>query len=169
MMISYWTGFLIYIGIAILIIYSASLVAKKLGKQGAAGGLIGFFLGIGFIFFMLFSAGRLYVVTGNEEFSDYLVYGTQKYTLKDGKEIEVIIEGSHCMVINDWEKPVIVQHVQYGGMNFGDETTWIHPQKGKVLEGNKIFYFFEDGPPKEISVKTDDDKVFRLWLRNKRD
>ena len=99
------------------------------------------------------------------------MYGEQSYKLKNGKDIPVVIEGKHCMVINDWDKPVVMEFMLYGGYGFGGDTKWIHPQEAELFEENKVFYFFEDGPPEEISVRGGDDaeEYTRLWLRNKRD
>ncbi len=171
-MLSFWTGLFLFIGLGILIIVIAAFISSKLGKGGSLGGLLGFFLAFGFVLLMFLTAGRLYVVTGDTQFDDYLVYGKQEYTLKRGKKIPVQIEGKKCMVINDWEKPVVMEFMVYGGYGFGGDTKWVDPQEAELFEENKIFYFFEnDRPPKEIMIKGGDasEKTIRLWLRNRRE
>lgn len=171
MMISFWTGLFLWIFVGFAIIFIGAWLTKKIGKNGSIGGLIGFFIGIGFVFLMILMAGRLYVVTGDAEFSDYLVYGEQHYTLQNDSIVTIQINRGNCMVINDWEKPVIVEFMKYGGYGFGGDTEWIDPTESKIFEEPKIFYFYEDGPPEEISVRGGDnsEEYIRLWLRNKRD
>lgn len=169
-MISFWTGMLLLILVAILMIVTGSLIAKKKGR-GSLGGLIGFFVGVAFVLVMMIVAGRLYVVTGDGEFSEYLVYGSPKFLTDGGDEFDVAISGGECMVINDWNVPVIVEKVVYGGYGFGGDTYWIEPKESETFDEPKIFYFYEDdSPPDEISIRGgDDDEYVRLWLRNKRD
>lgn len=172
MMISYWTGFILFVLIGILFIVVGVIVTRKSKSKGALGGLLGFFLGFGFVMFMLFYPGRCYIVSGNEEFTDYIIFGDNNHTLKDGTQIEIKVKPQNCMVINDWDQPVIVEYMKYGGYGFGGDTDWIDPGEVRYFEENKIWYFFEsNSPPDEISIKGGEygDEYIRLWLRNKRD
>ena len=168
-MISFWTGLLLYILTGVLLTATGVWITKRKGG-GSTGGILGFFLGVGFVFAMVFLAGRLYVVTGDAEWADYLVYGSQTYTLKDSEEVDVKVTFGQCMVINDWDKPVVVEFMVYGGYGFGGDTKWVHPREGELFEEPRIFYFYDDEPPDEISIRGDsNEEHIRLWLRNKRE
>ncbi len=172
MIISFWTGFFLFIIVAIGIIVLATWIGKKISKtnNGAGAGIIGFFLGIGFIFTMFFTCGRLYVVTGDAEFTDYFVLSSTDYEMRTGESVRIEFEdGFQTMVINNWSKPVIVEAVVYGGYGFGGDTYWLDPQEADFFEESRIFYFYDDEPPNEITINSDDDEITRLWLRNKRD
>lgn len=168
MLIGFWTGFLLLILIGLGILIANVLLFKKTRNKGGVGGLLGFFIGAAFVLVMLLLAGRLYVVTGDAQFDDYLVYGTPEFEMSNKEKVSVHLEGTQCMVINDWDKPVIVEYVVYGGYGFGGDTKWIDPSESSVFDHRKVFYFYDDEPPSEISIKSNDDEVTRLWLRNKR-
>lgn len=168
MMLSFWYGLILFISCGILIIFLFSFIAKKLNRNAGLAGILGFFTGVGFVFLMLFTAGRFYVVTGDAEFEDYLVYGTPSYKLASGNELELDIPAMTSMVLNDWDSTVVVEYVIYGGYGFGGDTDFIKAGELKLFDESRIFYFYDDGPPDEISVKTDAKEVTRLWLRNKR-
>ena len=170
-MISFWTGIFLAIAVGILIIVIGAFISKKLGKGGSIGGLLGFFIGFGAFLAIIFLAGRVYVVTGHEEFDDYMIFGTQSYQLNDSITVNIELQNGQCMVINSWDTPVIVEYMKYGGYGFGGDTEWVKPAEFKVFEERKIFYFYDDAPPEEISVRGGDssDEYIRLWLRSKRD
>lgn len=168
-MIGFWTGLLLSMLIGILIMLLSAFITKKFYRSSGPGAIFGFFLGAGFVFIFLLTSARLYVVTGDEKFDDYIIFKNAEYSYSDGNTIPVSLSAGQLMVINDWDKSVIVEAVEYGGYGFGGDTYWIKPQKNRIFDEPKIFYFYEDKPPSSITTKSSDEKIIRLWLRNKRD
>jgi len=168
MLLQFWIGILGSIMLNVALIYWLAKLFTKMEKNPAAGGTIGFFVGIIFVFYIGFGLSRCYVVTGHNEYTHYLVLGEPEYDMKEGGTIKVAIDGGECMVINDTEDDIIVEEVQYGGFSFSDNNNWIEANKAECVEGGSIDYFFDDEPPDEISVNSDSDEVIKLWLRHRR-
>ncbi len=167
-MISFGTGIIVFILAGLLLWGIAIFISKKWSGNAALGGVFGFFIAFAAFIIPFLMAGRLYVVKGDADYEHYFVFSMTDYTTKSNKVIDVDIHGTQCMVINDWEKPVVVEFVIYGGFGFGGDTEFVQPDEGRYFEENKVYYFYDEEPPSEITIKTDEDKVRRLWLRNKR-
>ncbi len=168
MLIRFWLGIIITIVLAIVIVYLSAKVAKTLKKQPGGGGLIGGFLGLGLFIWVMLGPSRLYVVTGDEEYVHYLVFGATQYELPNGETINMEIGSGEFFVINETDKPVVVEEVVYGAI-FGGDTDWVYPMEGEPMVGGTVDYFFDNEPPDEISVDSGTDEVTRYWLRKKRD
>jgi hypothetical protein len=104
-------------------------------------------------------------VTGEQEYSHYLVFGSPDYELEKGKIINVDIPFGNCFVINDSDRDIVIEYVIYGGFSFGDDTDWIYPQTGELVDEGKVDYFFDEEPPDEVSVSDGTDQVIKVWLR----
>lgn len=169
MILKFSTTLILLIILNLLMIYLGSLLSKKMNKPGVGGGLLGFFLGIGILFFVFFTASRVYVITGDEEYIHYMVLGSPEYTMPNGEVGNLSMEYDQCFVINEWTEPVIIEEVKYGGYGFSGSTQWVKAGDYEIIDNHKIFYFYENEPPKEISVRgSDDEEVVRKWLRNRR-
>jgi hypothetical protein len=167
MLISFWLAILMSFLIAILLIWMTARIAKKMNKQPAGGGVIGFFLGFALVVFAFIGPSRLYVVSGDDEYAHYMVFGTPEYTIDGGATISVEIGSGECFVINETSGDIVIEEIVYGGI-FGGDTDWIYPGEGEAVEGGSIHYFFDDEPPDQISVNDGTDEVTKLWLRKRR-
>lgn len=138
-----------------------------MNKPPAGGGGIGFTIGLGFIIYAFVGLSRCYVVTGDLEYTQYLVFGTAEYQIEGGATIDVEISSGHCFVINETSGEIVVEEIVYGAI-FGGSTDWVYPGEGEEIKGGRISYFFDDEPPDEISVSDATDEVSKLWLRKRR-
>ena len=169
MLIKFTMGVILSIVIALLLIYLFSLISKKRSGNGAVGGFVGFLVGAILVILVLALPGRLYVVTGDAEYSHYMVFGSPEYELPSGDMFKISMDYEQCCVINEMDKPVVIEEVVYGGYGFGGDTDWVHPGEAEYMPDHRIFYFYDDGPPDEIMVNDDSEETIRLWLRAKRD
>jgi len=167
MLISFWLGIFIFFAICILLTYLGSRIAKKMNKPPGGGGGIGFLVGLILVIYSFVGPSRCYVVTGDEEYSHYMVFGTPEYKIEGGASITVNISSGHCFVINETSGEIVVEEIVYGAL-FGGGTDWVYPGEGEEIKGGRISYFFDDEPPDEISVSEGTDEVSKLWLRKRR-
>ena len=140
-----------------------------LRKNPAAGGILGFFVGIGILVYMLVGPSRVYVVTGEMEYDHYMVLGSPDFEMTDGQKVAVDIPTGHCLVINNTEKRIMIEEIIYGGHGFSPSPFQISGMKYDLVETGSIDYFFDDSPPDEISVSDGTDQVSKFWLRRARE
>lgn len=169
MLIKFSIGVILSIVLALLFIYLFSLITKKSKGNGAVGGFVGFLAGAILVILMLVLPGRLYVVTGDSEYSHYMVFGSPEYELPSGDMFKIDMSYDQCCVVNETDKPVVIEEVVYGGYGFGGDTDWVEPDEAEYMPDHRIFYFFDDGPPDEIMVNDDSEETVRLWLRKRRE
>lgn len=169
MLIKFWLGALLFIVIGILITIAGALIAKKLKRNPAGGATIGFFLAFAFVLVMLLGASRFYVVTGDQEYNHYLVYGDAEYKSNSGAIVTVEDRYGWCNIYNETTKTLAVEEVQYGGISFGNSMYYVEPGEMQAVEGTSIDYFWDDSPPDELSVGEGQDMALKLWLRDKRE
>ena len=169
MLIKFWLGVVLSIALAVLCIYLLSQITKRLKGNGATGGLVGFLLGAVLVILILVLPGRMYIVTGDAEYVHYMVFGSPEYEMESGEKLKLIMNYNQCCVVNETDKPVVIEEVVYGGYGFGGDTDWVEPGKAEFMPDHRIFYFFDDGPPDEIMVNDDSEETIRLWLRKRRE
>jgi hypothetical protein len=169
MLIKFWLGCLLFIGIGIGLILLLGWLWKKMKKRPIVGRTLGFFLGFAFVFIMILGASRLYVVHGDDDYTHYLVYGDGTYTMKDGSIQSFRDNYGYFWVINEAPFNLVAEEVVYGGFSFSSNTTTIFSGEMEQVEGSKIYYFFDVEPPDEINVDSNSDQVIRFWLRKRRD
>lgn len=159
----------ILIGIAYVgIIALFAWLWKKMKKKPVAGGTVGFFVGtIPAVMLAIFPTG-LYVVTGEDSYSEYWVYGSATYTTAEGEEIEIENEMAQWTVINDSDVDMIIEQVIYGNGAIPNDINLYAGGDYEVID-SKISYFFKDTPPDEISTESTSSSVYLLWLRTEED
>jgi len=161
-------GLSLAIGVGILLMIVFGKYTKKKKSNSAIGSLIGFFLAFGILICVWMIPRRAYVVTGELEYTHYLVFGTPEYTMSDGNTVLLDMPYDECYLINDSDLDVLVEFVVYGGYGFGGDTDWVSAHEYETMPDHLIFYFFESEPPDEISVNDDSEETVRLWLRHPR-
>jgi len=169
MLIKFWLGILLAIGVAILVIILFAKLFKLMKKTAAAGGIIGFFVGVTLFILYFIIPSRTYVVSGEAEFDHYVVFGSPEYEMSDGQKITIDIPSGYCLVINDTEDRIMIEEVIYGGYGFSPSPNEISGMTADYVETGAIDHFFDDVPPDEISVSNDSDEISRFWLRRARD
>lgn len=169
MIILFWVGILISIAIGLFLTIALALIWKKRKGNGSLAGILGFFLGVIIVFAAIIAPRRLYVIHGDADYSHYLVLGSPTYTNSAGENIPLDYGYNECMIVNEWERPVVIEFAVYGGYGFGGDTDWVNPNEYETMPDHRIFYFYDDEPPEEISVNDATEETTRLWLRNKRD
>lgn len=142
---------------------------KKKFSGSGPGALIAFFVGFALIITTFLLPNRAYVVTGDGEYTHYMVFGTPEYKMPSGDKFDLELKYDECYVINETDKPVVIEEAVYGGYVYGGTTYWVEPGEYEIMEDHKIDYFYDNEPPDEISVKDDSEPETRLWLRKKRD
>ena len=168
-MFKFWFGVTISLIIGAVLMYALGKITQKWKKNSAIGALIGFFLGIGLMFTLIFGASRAYVITGDGEYDHYLVMFGPEYVMPNGEVGNLEMPYDYCFVINETEKDVVVEEVKYGGYGFSGSTKWVKAKNYEIIDNHKIFYFYDDKPPPEISTRgSSSDVVVRKWLRKKR-
>lgn len=156
----------ILIGVVYLaIILLFAWLWKKMKKKPVAGGTIGFFVGTVPAVMMAVLPSGLYVVTGEESYSEYWVYGSATYTTQEGDEIEITSTNLEYTVINDTDIDFVIEEVIYGFHIPEDEFLYAGDD---VIIDKKISYFFGDIPPDEIEVEAGK-YASRYWLRTVED
>ncbi len=168
MLIKFWLGLTLSFVIAILLMVILGWLTKRTKGSGAIGGLIGFFIGVAVVLLVALLPGRAYVVTGDARYDHYMVFGSPEFQMASGETVLLDMEYDQCYVINETEEPVIVEEAVYGGYGFGGDTHWVEPGEYELMPDHRIFYFYDDEPPEEISVKDASEETVRLWLRKKR-
>lgn len=169
MIVSFWAGVLASIAIGLLLTVLLALVWKKRKGNGSLAGILGFFIGIIIVLTTIIAPKRLYVIHGDADYSHYLVLGSPEYINATGESISMEYGYNECMIVNEWDKPVVIEFAVYGGYGFGGDTDWVQPNEHETMPDHRIFYFYDNEPPDEISVNDATEETTRLWLRNKRD
>jgi hypothetical protein len=169
MLIKFWIGIIIAIGLTILTIVMFAKIFAMMKKQPVAGGTIGFFVGIVFFILYFIVPGRVYVVTGDAEYNHYVAIGSPEYEMSNGQKFTVDFPSGYCFVINDTENRIMIEEVIYGGFGFSPSPLEISGMSADIVETHAIDHFFDDVPPDEISVSEGADQVSRFWLRRARD
>ena len=165
-MFSFRLGIVLIIIIALAIIAVLAWLWKKMKKNPVAGGTIGFFIAVVVATGFFVIPSRAYVVTGNKQYSHYLVYSTSEYTTKNGNKIPIDTPQTKCTLINDTDQSLVIEEVIYG-FGFPDNIV-VEPHTHIVLDHSKIDYFFDEEPPNSIETKSSG-SVSRLWLRTSKD
>lgn len=169
-MFKFWFGITMSILIGIALMYILAKLTKKRKDNGAIGGLIGFFIGLGLFFTMIFGVSRVYIVTGDGEYEHYFVMFGPEYEMPNGEKGVLEMPYDYCFVINETDKPVIVEEIKYGGFSFGSSTKSVKAKNYEIIDSHKIFYFYDDKPPSEITTRgSSSDVVIRKWLRKRRE
>lgn len=155
----------IIIGVVyVLIIALFAFLWKKMKKKPVAGGTIGFFIGtVPAVMLAVMSTG-LYVVDGEDSYSEYWVYGSPTYTTAEGEEITIENEMAQWTIINDSEEDIVIEYVIYGMDASIPDDMFLDPGDYEVIDG-KIHHFFGDTPPDEISSESSSNSIYRLWVR----
>jgi hypothetical protein len=169
MLIGFWTGVLIAIALVFVLIYAFAKIAKMMKKAPGGGGVIGFFVGFALLVVLLIVPSRAYVVTGETDCDEYIVFGSPEYEMTGGEKVTIAIPSGQCMVINNTTDRVMVEEVVYGGYGFSPSPWQVSGMKYGFFETGTIDYFFENSPPDEISVSDGADEVSKWWLRRARE
>lgn len=139
---------------------------KKMKKNPVGGGVIGCFVGIIAATGILVVPSHAYVVHGDNDYSQYLVYSNTTYTTSENKLIHIGIKQTQCAVINDSDTDYSIQTVIYG-FGFGSVET-LEAHSHLILEYSRIDHFFDDVPPETIEIEVGEN-VSVLWLRKQRE
>ncbi len=169
MLIKFWLGLLITLGISVLLMFLFVKLFKFLKKKGISGGIIGFFVGAAIVVVYIIIPARAYVVSGTDECDHFVVLGSPDFEMSNGQKISVNIPSGFCLVINDTEDRIMIEEVVYGGFGFSPSPDEISGMTADVVETHAIDHFFDDVPPDEISVSEGSDEISRFWLRRARE
>lgn len=165
-MIPFWLALILGIVIGILPLVLGIQLAKKLNKNpgplGGTGAIIGLIVGVAFIFV----PQRVYVVTGDMEYSHYVNLWASEYQIEGGSTVSLETKFAQCALINETDEFLIVEEVIYGGYGFGGDTYWVEPKTMYTIDSKTVDYLFDDEPPNEISVSDNSDEITKIWVRN---
>ncbi len=164
MIVSALVGKILVGVVYVAIIALFAFLWKKMNKKPVAGGTIGFFIGTVPAVMMVVMSTGLYVVDGEDSYSEYWVYGQATYTTSEGEEIKIENEMAQWTLVNDSEVDLVLEYVIYGFANDIPDDEFLDPGDSMVLEGS-IHHFFGDTPPDEISTESSSSAVYRRWLR----
>jgi len=169
-MFKFWFGITMSILIGIALMYLLGKLTQKRKQNGAIGALIGFFLGIGLVFTLAFGSSRVYVVTGDGEYEHYMVMFGPEYEMPNGEKGILEMPYDYCFVINQTDKPVVIEEIKYGGYGFSGSTKWVKAKNYEIIDNHKIDYFYDNKPPSEISTRgSSSDETIRKWLGKRRE
>lgn len=169
MIIKFWIGLSLAFALSILIMIFAGWYSKRRDKGAALGVLLGFFIGFAIVLMTYLIPRRIYVVTGDEQYEHFMVFGKPEYEMPTGEKKILDMTYDECYVINTTDVPVVLEEAVYGGFRLGVTTEWVEPDECFLLKSHSIYYLYDNEPPSEISVKDDSDETIRWWLRKKRD
>ncbi|MDX2359695.1 MAG: hypothetical protein QNK23_02735 [Crocinitomicaceae bacterium] len=166
MLIEFWIGLSVAIVSGIVFMLIIGLYTKKKLWKMAPGATIGFFIGVALLICVWLIPTRAYVVTGQNEYTHYLVFGSPEYTMNNGTVFQLDMSYDECFVINESENAVVIEEVIYGGFAYAGGTEWIYGEQFETVPDHLIFYLFDNEPPDEITVSGDEAQTVRLWLRH---
>lgn len=163
-MLSYSFGLILAILAALFFVFIFVWLWKKLKKKAVAGGAIGLFIGLVAATGIMVIPSHVYVLTGEHNYSHYLLYSATDYTKKDKTTIQLDAPQTQCILVNDTDKVYAVDEVMYGyGVGNGNVKS-VEPHTHIILNNSRIDYFFENEPPESIETESSGN-VYMLWVR----
>jgi hypothetical protein len=150
----------------IIVIGGAWLLYKKLGKWGI---LIPILVAAFTWAASQMAATHLYIVEDCNQWSDYRVFGSLEYDLRNGKKVTIPYEPRKVVVLNNSENELVLEELIYGaymeGFSAEPEVSWIVPATFQTFELPKmqIDFFFDETIPEEIEEYGSGSKS-KYWL-----
>lgn len=163
-MLSYSFALVVAVLAALLFVFIFVWLWKKRKKKAVAGGAIGLFIGFVAATGIMVIPSHVYILTGEHEYSHYLLYSATDYTKKDKTTIQLDAPQTQCILVNDTDEVMAVDQVVYGySLEHGDVKS-VEPHTHIILNNSRIDYFFENEPPESIETEATGN-VSMLWVR----